>query len=392
MEGFRICTPTECVLEKDADLLCGKEIKRVSDKVLFVHYGDGFMYESGLHERIVKSLSAADVECFELSGVQPNPLVSLVRKGVDICCKNEIQFVLAVGGGSVIDTAKAVALGAYYEGDVWDFFCGKAEPKKALPVGCVMTLPATGSEGSLGSVIRNEELMETRDVLSDLIRPRFVLMNPELTYKLPARQTVFGIIDMFTHVTERYFSNSRDMELTDRLCEGIMKAIIHNAPQVLENPEDFHLRAEFMWTSVLAHNGLIGAGRNQDWATHDMGASLSAIYNVPHGAALSVLLPKWAEYVYHNQLTRFVQFAVRVFDVEMDCEHPEKTAVEGIRRIRSFFDALGAPSSLNEIGITEDCSFSKMAEMACHGSTTGCIKKLSAEDIEGIYRLAYGNK
>lgn len=388
MEEFRFCAPTECVLQKDAEILCGQEIKKVSDTVLFVHYGDGFIHDSGLYKRVVASLERAGVKWKELPGVEPNPKVSLVREGVKICKEHKINFILAVGGGSVIDTAKAVAIGAMYEGDVWDFYSQKAVPEKAVPIGCIMTLPATGSEGSLGSVIRNEELMETRDVLSGLIRPRFVLMNPELTFGLPRKQTVYGIIDMFTHVTERYFSNSVEVELTDRLCEGIMKAIIHNAPRVLEKPDDYNLRAEFMWTSVVAHNGLVGTGRSQDWATHDMSAQIGALYNAPHGATLSVLLPVWAAYVYKDNLKRFIQFACRVFDVEMDCEHPQETAAEGIKRLRQFLDSLGGPSSLAELGVQDERHLKKMAEMACRFGTTGCIRKLTPKDVESIYKLA----
>lgn len=388
MEDFCFYAPTKCILQRNAEKMCGEEIRKKSDNVLFVHYGNRFMFDSGLYQSVMDSIKQAGVKCFELSGVQPNPRVSLVREGIRICKENEIRFILAVGGGSVIDTAKAVALGVFYEGDVWDFFCQKAVPQAALPVGCIMTLPATGSEGSLGSVIRNEELMETRDVLSDLIRPEFVLMNPELTYGIPKQQTVYGIIDMFTHVAERYFSDSEDVELTDRLCEGIMKAIIQNAPEVLEHPDDYNLRAEFMWTSVIAHNGLVGTGRKQDWSTHNMGAQLGALYDIPHGATLSVLLPYWAEFVYKNYIPRFAQFAERVFDVTVDSENLEEAALEGIRRLRMFLNDLEGPSTMGDIGISDNLKFKEMAKMACQNGTIGCIRKLTPEDVEHIYGMA----
>lgn len=388
MEEFQFISPTKFILQRNAEQMCGEEIKRYSDSVLFVHYGNDYMYDSGLYTKIINSLTRAGVKWFELPGVQPNPLIGLVRKGIEICKKENIKCVLAVGGGSVIDTAKAVALGAEYEGDVWDFFSGEADAKNALPIGVVMTLPATGSEGSKGSVIRNEESGESADVLADCIRPKFALMNPELTKTITKRQTVFGIVDMFSHVLERYFSNSKNVNLSDYMCEGVMKAIITNSKLLLENMEDYDLRAEFMWTSIIAHNGVLAAGRQEDWATHAMGAQLSAQYNVTHGATLSVLFPVWAEYVYQENISRFVQFANRVFNVEVDFYNQENTAKEGIRKIREFFDFLGAPATLGELGIDNDENFERMANSVCKSGEIGGIKKLSQVDVEEIYRRA----
>ncbi len=388
MNNFEFRSPTKFILQKDADKLCGQEIKRIADVCLFVHYGDDFMYKSGLYTRIKESLEAAGIRYHELPGVEPNPKVCLVRKGIEICREKNVGCVLAVGGGSVIDTAKAIAIGAKYDGDVWDFYCKRAEPKESLPVGTVMTLPATGSEGSRGSVLKNEETNESADVLSDLLRPAFTLMNPELTLTLPKQQTVLGIVDMFSHVMERYFSNSVNVNLTDYMCEGVMKSILVNAGILMQNPNDYHARAELMWTSVIAHNELLGTGRNQDWATHMMGAQLSAQYNAVHGATLSVLLPCWAEYVYKENLPRFVQFANRVFHVEVDFYDQEYTALEGIRRLRGFFQSMDAPSSMSEIGVVNDEKFRKMAEDACRFGNIGGIKILNVEDVEHIYRMA----
>lgn len=388
MESFEFMAPTKFILDKDADKLCGQEIKKLSDNVLFVHYGDGYMFKSGLYGRIIEVLKSAGVTCYELPGVEPNPKVDLVREGVAICREHQIGCVLAVGGGSVIDTAKAVALGAKYDGDVWDFFSKKAIPTEALPIGTVMTLPATGSEGSNGSVLNNPKTGESADVMADFLRPAFTLMNPELTLTVPKKQTVFGIIDMFSHVLERYFSSSKDVNLTDYMCEGVLKAILVNARTLMDNLDDYNARAEFMWTAVVAHNGLLATGRNQDWATHAIGAQLSAQYNSVHGATLSVLFPCWARYVYKENIPRFVQFANRVFDVEVDFYNQERTALEGIRRLQEFFSSMGAPSSLEEIGIKTDEKFREMAEDACRFGNIGGLKVLNADDIEAIYKMA----
>ena len=388
MDSFEFMSPTKFILDRDADKLCGKEVKRYSDRVLFVHYGDGYTYDSGLYQRIIDALKEAEVKCFELSGVEPNPKVDLVRKGIKVCQEEKIGCVLAVGGGSVIDTAKAVAIGVEYEGDVWDFYTKKAIPQAALPIGTVMTLPATGSEGSNGSVLTNPQTGENLDVMSELLRPSFTLMNPDLTLTIPRRQTGFGIIDMFSHVMERYFSSSVDTVLTDHMCEGVMRSIIINANRVMEDLQDYNARAELMWTAIIAHNGLLATGRNQDWATHGMGAQLSAKYNAVHGATLSILFPCWASYVYEENLSRFVQFANRVFDVEVDFYDQKRTALEGISRLKEFFHLVGGPATLAEIGVNDDTQLAEMAKDACRFGDIGGLKSLKAEDVERIYRLA----
>lgn len=385
MDSFEFMSPTRFILDRDADKLCGQEIRKISDRVLFVHYGDGYMYNSGLHGRIIEALDCAGVMYYELPGVEPNPKVELVREGVSVCREHQIGCVLAVGGGSVIDTAKAVALGAKYDGDVWDFYSKKEIPTEALPIGTVMTLPATGSEGSNGSVLNNPETGESADVMADFLRPTFTLMNPDLTLTIPKRQTVFGIVDMFSHVLERYFSNSKDVNLTDYMCEGVMKAILVNAHALMENMDNYNARAEFMWTAIVAHNGLLATGRNQDWATHAIGAQLSAQYNSVHGSTLSVLFPGWARYVYKENLPRFVQFANRVFGIEVDFYNQEKTALEGIERLQEFFQSMGAPTTLKEIGVETDAKFRKMAEDACRFGDIGGLKTLNADDVEAIY-------
>lgn len=387
MEAFTFCSPTKFVLQTDADLLCGKEAKQYTDRVLFVHYGDEFTYQSGLYDRVIQSLEREGITYFELPGVRPNPEADLVRRGIEIVKQEKVGLILAAGGGSVIDSAKAVAIGAMYEYDVWDFYCKKAVPQRALPVGVIMTLPATGSEASNGSVLKDNGI--SADVMSELLRPAFALMNPELTLRLPWRQTAFGIIDMFTHVLERYFSTSREAELTDHMAEGVMRAIVTDAEKLQRNPTDPNLRAEFMWASIVAHNGLLGVGRNQDWATHALAAQMSAEFNTVHGAALSVLYPVWASYVLdEGNLMRFAQFANRVFNVETDFYEPMRTAQKGISCLRQFFSSLGGPATMKDLGIESSERFHDMACNVCQFGDIGGLKQLNIADVEAIYRLA----
>lgn len=388
MDNFEFISPTRFILQDDAEQLCGREVKRFSDNVLLVDYGGQQAYEKPLHDAVVQSLKDAGVQCFELSGVQPNPRLGVVRQGIKQCREHNIGCVLAVGGGSVIDTAKAIALGSKYDGDVWDFFIQKATPEQALPIGTVMTLPGTGSEGSTGSVIINEETGESADVMSDVLRPSFTLMNPRLTVTLPRMQSVYGIIDMFTHVLERYLSSSKDAVLTDHLCEAVMMSIIENANKLMQDETDYDTRAEFMWTAIVAHNGLLATGRSQDWSTHMMAAPVSAKYGAPHGAALSVLYPRWAEHVYMADVQRFAQLANRVFHVEMDHYAPERTALEGIRRMRGFFTALGGPQTLAELGVENEDGFAEMAASATRFGAVGNLMPLDKQKVIEVYRSA----
>jgi len=387
MQSFEFWTPTKFILEQDADLLCGREVKRYSDKVLFVHYGDEFTYKSGLYDRVMGSLKEAGLTVFELSGVRPNPEVSLVYKGIELVKAEGIGCILAAGGGSVIDTAKAVGIGSKYDGDFWDFYAHKAVPQESVPVGVIMTLPATGSEASNGSVLDNGEF--SSDTMADCLRPAFTLMNPDLTLGIPRRQTIYGIIDMFSHVMERYFSTSVDVELTDHMCEGVMKAIIANAHKLMDDLRNPVIRAEFMWTSIVAHNGLLAVGRNQSWGTHALAAQLSAQYGTPHGAALSVLFPHWAEYVLdENTVDRFAQFANRVFGVEMDYHEPMRTAREGIHQMRQFFDFLGGPRKLSDVGVENDEMLHTLAERVCAYGNVDFFRSLNQDDVEAIFRSA----
>jgi alcohol dehydrogenase YqhD (iron-dependent ADH family) len=377
-------------MERGAENRVGAESIKYSDNVLLVCYKDVFMTESGLYGRLMESLKTAGMAVFEVSDILPNPRLDSVYRGIDLCRRHKIGFILAVGGGSVIDTAKAVSIGTNYDGDVWDFYTGKSVPENALPVGVVMTLPATGSEASNGSVITNERTGEKRDVMGDVLRPVFVLMNPEISFTVPRQQTACGVADMFSHVTERYFSTSLGNALTDRLCEGVMKAIVECGSRVMENPRDYDVRANLMWASILAHNGLLGVGRKQDWSTHMMAAAIGGEYGTVHGATIAVLLPVWAEYVMGDCVDRFVQFANRVFGVDIDLWDRRKAALEGIMRLKSFYHStLGLASSLRDLGLKSSEKFGVMAERACFGGVVGCVKPLSAADILQIFEKAF---
>lgn len=388
MENFVFQSPTKIIFGKDTEMKVGQEVRALGTKVL-LHYGGGSVKKYGLYDRVVKSLKDADVDFMELGGVQPNPRLSLVREGIELCRKNDIDLILAVGGGSVIDSSKAIAVGTPYDGDVWDFYSGKAEIKEALPVGVVLTIPAAGSEASDSSVITNEDGMYKWSIGSDLIRPKFAIMNPEITYTLPPYQTVCGVADIMAHVMERYFTNTKGVDFTDRLCEATLKTVIANAPLVLDNPRDYNARAQIMWASTIAHNGLLSTGRVGDWASHKIEHELSALYDVPHGAGLAVVFPAWMKYVYGHNIDRFVQFAVRVWNVEMDFENPERTAIEGIRRLEGFFSRIGLPITLKELGI-EDDRLEEMADRATKRNTIklGNFVKLDRDDVLEIYKLA----
>lgn len=387
MENFEFISPTKFIFEEDADLRCGEEVAKVSDNVLFVHYGDDFTYKSGLRDRIVGAFEKSNITVYELPGVEPNPKIELARKGIEMCKEHKIQYIVAVGGGSVIDTAKAVALGAVYDGDVWDFFTKEATPTTSLPVGVVMTLPATGSEASGGSVMNDGKSNINLDVIADFLRPDFALLNPNLTLGIPKRQSGFGVIDMFSHVLERYMSDSKNVNLVDRMAESVMISIIDAGRKVMENPTDINARGDLMWAAIVAHNGLLGVGRNQDWASHAIAAQLSANYNTVHGAALSVIIPSWATYVMDSNLDRFTQFAARVWNIEHNYYNPRETAVAGIKAMQDFFLEMGGFSSLTDLNIGSE-KLSDMAKTATQFGNIGNIKSLDASDVEEIYKKA----
>jgi alcohol dehydrogenase YqhD (iron-dependent ADH family) len=365
----------------------GAETKRHGKKVLLV-YGGGSIKKSGLFDKVVKSLTNAGVEFVEFGGAQPNPRLSLVREGIKSGRGQKIDFILAVGGGSAIDTAKAIALGIPYEGDVWDFFAGKQKPQSAIKVGVILTIPAAGSESSMFSVITNETELLKCGYGNDLIRPVFAIMNPELTYTLPPYQTACGCVDIMMHTLERYFTNVTDVELTDRLCEGLLKTMVDKSGRVFENPDDYRLRAEIMWAGSISHNNLMETGRIGDFSSHDIEHEMGAIYDIAHGAGLAIVFPAWCKYVFRHNLKRFVQFAVRVMNVEQDFENPERTALEGIDRIEKLFVKMGMPVRLSQVNIGDD-RWDEMASKCTKGDTkkTGNFLPLAKRDILNIFEL-----
>jgi len=387
MIDFNFQNYTKIIFGKDKEVTVGEEVKKFSSKIL-MHYGGGSIKKSGLYEKIVTSLKEANVEVIELSGVKPNPRLSLVREGIELVRENNIDFILAVGGGSVIDSAKAISLGASYDGDVWELFeSEKSFDGTCIPLGVVLTIPAAGSETSGASVITNEDGGYKRSTGHPTLRPQFAIMNPELTYTLPNYQTACGVADMFAHILERYFTNVENVGLTDRLCEGTMKNIIENAKKVLANGNDYAARAEIMLSGTVAHNDSLSMGRIGDWASHDIEHELSGIYDIAHGAGLSIIFPAWMKYVYKHDVNRFAQFANRVFDVEIDLKDLEGTALKGIEALTNFFKEIGLPVTLEEANIGSD-RLEEMAEKRTENGTIGNFVKLNKEDVLNIYKLA----
>lgn len=387
MNNFNFYSPTYFVFGKERENETGKLVKRFGGSRILIHYGGGSVIKSGLLERVKKSLTDSNIKFFELGGVVPNPRSGLVYQGIELCKKEKIDFVLAVGGGSVIDSAKAIAIGAEYEGDFWDFYTGK-KVDKALPVGTILTLTAAGSEGSSGSVITHEDGNLKRSAGSDLIRPAFSILNPALTTTLPAYQTACGAADMMAHVMERYFTNTKNVEITDRMCEAILLSIINETPKALANPSNYDARANLMWAGMVAHNDICGVGRDQDWASHVMEHELSGLYDVAHGAGLTVMFPAWMKYVMNHDIQRFAQFAVRVWGCEMDFQQPENTARQGIERYEQFMTSIGLPIRFEQLGAKAEDIELLVKTLNLGDNTLGSFVKLTKDDVRKIYELA----
>ena len=381
--------PTKIIFGKGSEGQVGGETALVSKRVL-LHHSGGHSAKSGLVGRVKDSLKGAGVEWVELDGVLPNPRLSLVRKGVDIAKKEKLGMILAVGGGSAIDSAKAIALGAADGGDVWDFFEQKRTPSAALPVGAVLTIPAAGSESSNSAVITNEEGPWKRGLGTSLFFPVFSILNPELSYTLPAFQTACGVSDMMAHVMERYFTKEPSVDLTDELCEGAMRAILRNARKIfLGGERDYDARAEIMWAGAVAHNNLFGTGRVGDWSSHGIGHELSALYDIAHGASLSIVFPAWMEYTLKEDVKRSARFAAKVWGVDGAFYDFEQAAREGIFRMKDYFRSIGLPVSFAEAGL-ETSRIGEMAKRAVKFGPIGNYRKLGEKDVEAIYRLAAG--
>ena len=388
MDNFEFRNPTKIVFGRGSEEKVGVETAAISKKIL-LHFGGGSIKSSGLYDRVTASLKAAGVDWVELGGVLPNPRLSLVHEGVRLCEAHQLGMILAVGGGSVIDSAKAIAMGAVIDGDVWDFYLGQGAPVDALPIGTVLTLVAAGSEASTGTVITKEEGWLKRAVNSELLYPRFSILNPELAFTLPKFQIACGAMDISAHLMERYFTNVKNVAFTDRLIEATLKTVIAQAALILKNPQDYDAWSEFMWAGTIAHNNLLNTGRVGDWASHDIEHEISGIYDVAHGAGLAVVFPAWMKHVLHQDLNRFVQWAVRVWNVEMDVYNPEAVAREGIARMEAFIRSLGIGTTLGSLGIKDD-RIDEMAEKCTDGDTrtVGNFVKLDREAVRKILRLA----
>ena len=388
MDNFTFYSPTQFVFGKGTENESGAYVKKFGGSKVLIHYGSGSVVRSGLLDRVKKSLEAEGIAYVELGGVQPNPRDTLIYKGIELCRKENVDFILAVGGGSVIDSAKGIAVGVDYEGDFWDFYEKKLGVTKALPIGTVLTIAAAGSEGSGASVVTKEDGMLKRDVGSDLLRPKFSILNPELTFTLPAYQTACGATDIMAHVFERYFTNTEEVECTDRLCEALLLTMVKETPRVIENPENYGARANIMWAGTVAHNDIVGVGRSHDWNSHNIEHELSGLYDCAHGAGLAVIMPAWMEFVYKHDVNRFVQMATRVFGCELDEANPENTAKAGIKAFRQFLHDIGMPINFAELGAKEEDIPLLVEKHGVGDGLTWGFVRLSAKDIAEIYRIA----
>lgn len=386
MINFEFQTPTKYVFGRDVVDNVAAEVKAAGMKKPLIVYGKGSVVRSGLLNKVKTALEKEGIPYVLLGDVQPNPTDDKVYEGIRLARKEGADSLLAVGGGSIIDTAKAIAAGVPYDGDFWDFFSGRPVTE-ALPVATVLTIPAAGSEGSANMVITKLEGMKKVGTGSVVLRPRFSLLDPTLTFTLPAYQTAAGITDMMAHIMERYFSNTENVEVTDRISEGLLKAIINEAPKVIANPEDYDARANIMWSGTLAHNGLCGTGRLDDWATHGLEHELSALYGVTHGAGLAVMFPAWMTYAAESNPGKIAQFARRVFDVAEADDH--KAALHGISKLKEFFRSIGMPTTLSELGV-DDPDIERLATKVTEtkGKVFGNYIPVDYETAKKIYTLA----
>ncbi len=392
LKDFNFYAPTRVVFGRHAEEKIGELVKNNGGHKVLVHYGGGSAERSGLLNVVREQLKNAGIEFVEMGGVVPNPLLSKVYEGIECCKKEKVDFILAVGGGSVIDSAKAIGYGVGYEGDVWDFWCGKSQPKSCLPIGVVLTIPAAGSEMSSSCVITKDDGLLKRGINSDLCRCRFAVMNPERTYTLPPYQTAAGATDIMMHTMERYFSKYEDMTLTDAIAEALLRTVRDSALVVMQNPEDYRHRAQIMWAGSLAHNDLTECGTEKDFATHRLEHELSALFGVTHGAGLAALWPSWARFVMHKHLQRFVQFAVNVMGITNDFTHPEETAEKGICALEDWYRKIGMPTNIHELigrEITEK-EIDILVDKCSRGGTItlGAMEIIGAEDMRTIYQMA----
>lgn len=399
MRDFNFLCPTQLIVGKDTEMQTGKWVKNYGGTRVLVHHDSGYAKQSGLVDKVMKSITDEGLTVFELGGVVPNPRLSKIYEGIELGKKEKIDFIIAVGGGSVIDSAKGIGLGIPFDGDVWDFYLEvdgkwKAVPEKAVPKGIVLTMPASGSEASFSSVVTKQDELLKRFCDNELNRPLFAIENPELTMSLSKFQTACGILDIMSHSIERYFTKDKGNELTDRLCEAIFITCMNCGRVLLDNPEDYDARASIMVAGSLSHNGLTGMGRQDDWASHFLEHELSGEFDVTHGVGLAVIIPAWMKYVYKENEEIFVKFATRVMGCDLDYDNPERTILEGISRFELFIQTLGLETTMSKIKDMPEVSEEAMWKMARRVrvnndvGTIGWLKKLSHQDMVNIYKLA----
>lgn len=391
MLNFEYYTPTKVVFGKDTEKQAGELVKAFGGTKVLVHFGGQSAKKSGLLDRICNSLEEAGLSYVTLGGVVPNSHLSKVYEGIELCKKEGVDFILAVGGGSVIDSGKAIGYGVANEGDVWDFYAKKRTAKACLPIGAVLTIAAAGSEMSNSSVITNEDGWLKRGYNDDVSRCKFAVMNPELTYTLPAYQTASGCVDILMHTMERYFTKAENTMLTDSVAEGLMRTVIYNAKVLAEDPENYDARAQVMWAGSLSHNGLTGCGTEGDWASHQLEHELGGMFDVAHGAGLAAVWGSWARYVYKEKPARFAQFAANVFNIPWNSSNLEQMALDGIQAMEAFYRSIHMPTSLAELGVnpTEEQIQELAKKCSFMGKrTVGTFKVLQIPDMEAIYRMA----
>ena len=391
MNDFSFYSPTKFVFGRGAEAKVGSLVRACGGTKVLLHFGGGSVKKNGVYDAVVKALESEGVGYVPLGGVQPNPRSGLVREGIALCRKEGVDFILAVGGGSVIDSAKAIAFGTLYDGDFADFYFGKdvknqPQVPKALPVGTVLTIAAAGSEGSANSIINLEPGNLKRGATGDALRPKFSVLNPEFTFTLPPFQTACGLTDIFAHIAERYFTPTKEVEITDALCEAVMRTVVKEGAKVMANPRDYDARANIMWAGTVAHNNVCGVGRAQDWSSHGIEHELSALYDCAHGAGLAVVMPAWMDYVMEADIARFARFAERVWDVREGS--PEEMAKEGVRRYRAWLKSIGMPQNFAELGAKTEDIPALVEKLGLKGNTLGAFRPLNDADVAAILRIA----
>ena len=394
MKNFNYYAPTQVAFGRNTESQVAELVKKHGGSKVLIHYGGQSAIRSGLLAKVEQILTEAGIAYVKLGGVKPNPHLSLVRKGIELCKEENVDFLLAVGGGSVIDSCKAISSGRFYQGDVWTLYEHKDHATQYLPIGCILTIPAAGSEMSNGSVITNDEVESwlKKDYCVDEFRCKFAIMNPELTFTLPAWQTACGITDMMMHTMERYFSKDDDMETTDAIAEAILRTCMKEGPLALANPTDYTCRANIMWAGTLAHNDLTGCGTTGDWATHNIEHELSGLFDVSHGAGLAAVWGSWARYTRNENLPRFARFAHNVMGIDTTNMSDMEASETGIKAMEQFFRSIGMPTDIHTLvgkDIT-DAEIEEMAQKCTNGDTTtiGGLKILHAADIVKIYQMA----